>query len=123
MIENTNTFNIINGLAIFTKICSKTEIISHIGAIDVVLTNNSYTEDEIKVLRHFGWEQLSDFSWRYWLERKENPWIELSGKYEDDPYYQEYLDGIEQYRTDLDEEVGRFYDEEYQIVEELQYND
>jgi hypothetical protein len=96
MIENTNTFNIINGLAIFTKICSKTKILSHIGAIDVILINNSYTQEEIEVLEQFGWEQLSDISWRYWIERKPNSWIEL------------------------DEEVGRYYDEEYEIVEELE---
>lgn len=121
MIENTDTFNIINGLAIFTKICNKTKLIAHQGAIDVILTQSQYTQDELDILVQFDWEELTDFSWRYWL--KDNPWVRLAGKYENDPHYDEVLEHIEQYRKDLDEEVGRYYDEEYKIVEELQYND
>ena len=52
----------------------------------------------------------------------QNPWVRLAGKYEKDPQYDEVLAHIEEYRKELDEEVDRYYDEQYQIVEELNYD-
>ena len=123
---NTQLANILKGLSILVKISDKAKIISHSGAIDVVLQNNKYTTEDLDLLVLLGWEELSDFSWRYWLEKKPSPWITLAGKYENDELffhsYEEVLDYIAQYRKDLDEEVSRYYDEEYQIVEEKMYD-
>jgi len=120
MAEDKHTSNILNGLLLFTKISSKTKIISHTGAIDVILPTSIYSIEELISLKTLEWEQLSDYSWRYYLE---NSWRRLNGKFEPDPQFDEVLEHIEQFRKDIDEEVGRYYDEEYKIVEELQYND
>ena len=120
--QDTNTFNIMNGLAIFLKVCSSTKIIAHSGAIDVILTNSQYTQDELDTLVQFGWEELTDYSWRYWLEKKVSPWITLAGKYEKDEQYHQLLESIAQDRKELDEREARYYDEEYQIVEEIMYD-
>lgn len=55
-------------------------------------------------------------------EYNDNPWRKLAGKYENDPYYKEVLEHIADYRKDLDEREARYYDEEYQIVEERMYD-
>ena len=36
---------------------------------------------------------------------KDNPWVKLAGKYQDDPDYDEVLAYIEQYRQELDTEM------------------
>lgn len=120
--QDTNTFNIMNGLAIFLKVCSNTKIVAHSGVIDVILTNSQYTQDELDTLVQFGWEELTDYSWRYWLERKVSPWISLAGKYENDPQYDEVLAHIADYRKELDELEDNYYDQAYQIVEERMYD-
>ena len=59
--------------------------------------------------------------------------MRLAGKYENDPQYDEVLAHIEEYRRELDEllsdssssrdeEVGRYYDSCYEIVEERMYD-
>lgn len=52
----------------------------------------------------------------------QNPWVRLAGKDENDPQYDEVLAHIEEYRKDLDEEVDRYYDKKYEIVEERMYD-
>jgi (p)ppGpp synthase/HD superfamily hydrolase len=59
--------------------------------------------------------------WKH-LSNLYNPWVRLAGKYEDDPYYDDVLVHIEEYRKELDEEVGRYYDDCYKIVEERMYD-
>jgi Guanosine polyphosphate pyrophosphohydrolases/synthetases len=59
--------------------------------------------------------------WKH-LSKLYNPWVVLAGKYEDDPYYGEVLAHIEESREELDEEVGRYYDDCYEIVEERMYD-
>lgn len=108
--------NMLKGLAILLGINSKAKVMLHKGAIDVVLSNDKFTVEQYRSLTILGWLELSDYSWRYRTEV--NPWIALSGKYKNDPHYDEVLEHIEQYRHDLDEEVGRHYDQEYEIVEE-----
>lgn len=120
--EDTNIFNILKGFTIFLSVCSKTKIISHSGAIDVVLMNTTYSEEELNSLVLLGWEELTDYSWRYWLERKVSPWITLAGKYENDEQYDEVLAHIADYRKELDELEDNYYDQAYQIVEERMYD-
>lgn len=55
-------------------------------------------------------------------ELEDNPWVRLAGQYENDPQFDEVLEHISDYRRDLDEEVGRYYDEEYKIIEEKMYD-
>jgi hypothetical protein len=129
MIEDKHTSNIINGLLLFTKISSKTKVLSHNGAIDVTLPTSAYSIEELISLKTLDWEQLSDYSWRYWLEKKVSPWITLAGKestlgdkYEDDEQYHQVIESIAQDRKELDEREARYYDEEYQIIEERMYD-
>lgn len=122
MIEDKHTSNILNGLLLFTKISSKTKVLSHNGAIDVTLPTSVYSIEELISLKTLDWEQLSDYSWRYWLERKVSPWITLAGKYENDEQYHQLIESIAQDRKELDEREARYYDEEYQIVEEKMYD-
>jgi len=112
--------NMLKGLAILLRISSKAKVILHNGAIDIVLSNDKYTAEQYRSLTILGWLELSDYSWRYRTEV--NPWIALAGKYENDLHYDEVVDHIQQYRHDLDEEVGRYYDQEYEIVDEQLYN-
>lgn len=129
--QDTNTFNIMNGLAIFLKVCSNTKILAHSGAIDVILTNRQYTQDELDTLVQFGWEELSDYSWRYWLasqdlrlgERKVSPWISLAGKYENDEQLDEVLAHIADYRKELDEVDEGLWEKTYRdLTEEDTYH-
>jgi len=55
-------------------------------------------------------------------EPEDNPWVRLAGKYENDPQYDEVLAHIEESRKELDEEVDRYYDDCYEIVEERMYD-
>jgi len=41
--------------------------------------------------------------------RSNNPWVRLAGKYENDPYYDEVLAHIEEYRRELDAETEAYY--------------
>jgi hypothetical protein len=41
--------------------------------------------------------------------RSNNPWVKLAGKYENDPYYDEVLAHIEEYRRELDAETEAYY--------------
>lgn len=120
--EDKHTSNILNGLLLFTKISSKTKVLSHNGAIDVTLPTSVYSIEELISLKTLDWEQLSDYSWRYWIKKPQNPWIELAGKYEDDPHYDEVLAHIAGYRKELDEREAEYYDNCYQIVEERMYD-
>lgn len=131
--EDTNTSNILKGFTIFLSICPKTKIISHSGAIDVVLMNNTYTQEDINSLVLLGWEELSDYSWRYWLEKKISPWITLAGKYKNDESWEEVMEFIAQDRKELEDkkkedeywekhDLDKYYDEAYQIVEERMYD-
>jgi (p)ppGpp synthase/HD superfamily hydrolase len=72
-----------------------------------------FKEDEKNEIVLKLWEHLSNLY---------NPWIILAGKYENDPQYDEVLAYIEEYRRELDEEVGRYYDDCYEIVEERMYD-
>lgn len=38
-----------------------------------------------------------------------NPWIRLTGKYKDDPLFDEFLADIEAYRRELDAETEAYY--------------
>jgi predicted RNase H-like HicB family nuclease len=42
-------------------------------------------------------------------QQAENPWLKLAGKYKDDPQFEEMLEGIEEYRRELDAEMEKFY--------------
>ncbi|MEG3979823.1 hypothetical protein QUA08_03300 [Microcoleus sp. T3B2] len=41
--------------------------------------------------------------------RSNNPWVRLAGKYENDPYYDEVLAHIEEYRREIDAETEAYY--------------
>jgi len=59
--------------------------------------------------------------WKH-LSKLYNPWIILAGKYENDPYYDEVLAHLEEYRKELDEREAEYYDSCYEIVEERMYD-
>ncbi|MEG4274120.1 MULTISPECIES: hypothetical protein [unclassified Microcoleus] len=49
--------------------------------------------------------------------RSNNPWVRLAGKYENDPYYDEVLAHIEEYRRELDAETEAYYSQIDDAVE------
>ena len=40
---------------------------------------------------------------------KENPWLEIAGKYENDPYFDQMLEDIAKYRCEQDTELDEYY--------------
>jgi hypothetical protein len=40
---------------------------------------------------------------------KENPWLKMAGKYENDPYFDQMLEGIAEYRREQDAELDEYY--------------
>ena len=58
------------------------------------------------------WPQLAEaeiVSVKLTNSRSNNPWVRLAGKYENDPYYDEVLAHIEEYRRELDAETEAYY--------------
>jgi len=41
--------------------------------------------------------------------KKENPWLKMAGKYENDPYFDQMLEGIAEYRREQDAELDEYY--------------
>lgn len=111
---NIHTSNILKGLTIFLTVCSKTKIISHSGVIDVILTSSAYKEEELNSLVLLGWEELTDYSWRYWLEKEESPWITLVGS-------NSTLEDKHEKNTQYKNEI-KYYNDEYQIIEKMLYD-
>ncbi|MEI6330047.1 MAG: hypothetical protein WCP16_12485 [Pseudanabaena sp. ELA645] len=40
---------------------------------------------------------------------KENPWLKMAGKYENDPYFEQMLEDIADYRREQDAELEEYY--------------
>ncbi|MFZ4555953.1 MAG: hypothetical protein ACOYN8_06175, partial [Pseudanabaena sp.] len=40
---------------------------------------------------------------------KENPWLKMAGKYENDPYFEQMLEDIADYRREQDAELDEYY--------------
>ena len=53
---------------------------------------------------------------------RDNPWIRLAGKYENDEQYEKVLEFIAQDRKELDEKEVESYENCYEIVEEKMYD-
>ena len=41
--------------------------------------------------------------------KKENRWLKIAGKYENDPYFDQMLEGIAEYRREQDAELDEYY--------------
>jgi len=43
------------------------------------------------------------------LPQPENPWLQMAGKYKDDPYFDQMLESIAEYRREKDAELEEYY--------------
>ena len=50
--------------------------------------------------------ELSEFDG---IAFEENPWLKMAGKYENDPYFDQMLEGIAEYRREQDAELDEYY--------------
>ncbi len=41
--------------------------------------------------------------------KQENPWLKMAGKYENDPYFDQMLENISEYRCEQDAELDEYY--------------
>ena len=97
--KNYDTLNVCQGLSIFLNITHNTKILANKGSIDIVLPLSISKLEVLRTLEFLGWEQLSDFSWRYWLEN---------------------FNRYDTYNYSCVE--SSYYDSAYQIVEETLYD-
>jgi hypothetical protein len=102
------------------------ELIDNYSLLSLLITSTYHlNEEEYLKLEELLKNSPKGTKFKITIQRNEaedNPWVRLAGKDENDPQYDEVLVHIEEYRKELDEEVGRYYDDCYEIVEEKMYD-